>query len=931
MDWFHFSDFHIGRPRGPQATAMASLIDAVQLSCQDVPGNVDAVFITGDIAYSGRPDEYKAFCDDFLLPLKQISKFTDATVFAVPGNHDVDCDASIPIGWESIGQRNQQIFFGENDDGVRFRGPRAVVFSAYWDFVQNNGIISPNPTTEVTLLKSEVSYPFDILATNTAFFSDQERESSGETTPSPIDSLRQILAKKTVQRPTVILAHHPLSCILKPQQAALFTLLREKKAILLHGHEHEPRVTFNRDGTVRTLGFGASYLASQQDQTVAPYFNTFTHCHLDTELYIRSFSWQSHPGKWMDTTALQLPDCMPDNGLSTGPGRVSFPSLSDSFGDKQSTVLLRTVQRVAPKPTRLFPIDVPGDAIYKRLLVVSANLRSIYQKGEPQIRTVNHDDGKVRFEFELDNGQRSLLLFIWAVNHVLSSKEVEAVNTELDTEGFSSATVFSIGKISTDAQTMYLRLRERKPIEVLVNEGITAETDRILTDQQRMILSSLDAAKHSVCLLLGQEDIYLLVIDESEGQRQFYIVPGAGDCLTPTDPIVARLRRSDPEFAVIAYAGETPVGSQPKESKFEEDQYLSHCHREYNVVKYAALANVGIRFSDLPLEELYVSATASEVSDSTAMRSEQFVGDHLAGYPVSQELREHIQQQLLASVRHGERQETSRARDFCQMYGAVLITGDPGSGKTCFVKNEILAYCKRALVNQAPRKEAAIDWHSNHIPVMVSLSEVVAEKDLEENGVLVIASRLLERRGLFFPAGDIGRLALQGRIAFFFDGLDEVVSIEKRAQVVKHINDLVLEHLPTGNRVVVTSRPAALQVVNLLPTLHKLELQGLTEVEIRMLAGRLLPLKLSATPTDVLVSEENLDENDNIIISQLITDCQKNPGVSRMAQNPLLLTLLIMIYANSGAPSAKRHRIYEEAIKTLASVRGREAGHQPIS
>lgn len=930
MEWFHFSDFHIGRPKGPQATAMASLIDAVQLACQDGSGKVDAIFITGDIAHSGQAAEYDRFRNDFLSPLKKIKAFAETPVFAVPGNHDVDCDAAIPIAWESIGHRNQQLFFNENDDGVRVRSSRAIVFKAYLDFVRNNNIISPNPIAEVSYLKPEAAYPFDILATNTAFFSDRENDSSGETIPSPIDSLREMLKMRTPQKPVVILAHHPLSCILKTQQAALKTLLIDKKAVLLHGHEHAPIATFNNDGTIRTLGFGASYLASQQDQTVAPYLNTFTHCRLDTELHIRCFSWQSSAGKWLDTTALQLPDCMPANNLTAGPCRVWFPSFSDSLVNRQPTVPMWTVQRATPKPTRLFPIDDLSEALCRRLFLVSANIRAIFKKDEPRIRVLNNDAGKLRIEIESDNGQRNLLLFIGAVNHVLSSKEVEAVNTELDTEGFFSATVISIGKISADAQAMYLRLRARKPIEVLVSEGLAAETDRLLTDQQRMVLSSLDAAKHSICLLLGQEDLFLLIIEESEVQRQFYIVQSEGNRLTPTDPIVSRVRRRDPDFTVMAYAGENAMSSQPKEKKFEEDQYLSQCHREYNVMKYAALANVGMRFSDLPLDELYVNATASEVSDNAAMRSEQFVDDHLAAYPVSEELRQHIQQQLLASVKHGERQETSHAREFCQKYSAVLITGDPGSGKTCFVKSEILAYCKRALGVREPKAEMAIDWHSNHIPVMVSLSEVVAEKDLEDKGLLTIATRLLERRGLYFPADGMSRLTLQGRIAFFFDGLDEVVSIEKRAQVVKLINDLVIDHLATGNRFVVTSRPAAVQVVNLLPALHKLELQGLTEVEIRTLAERLLALKLAATQNGVLIDQGKLEETENVVITQLLNDCNKNPGVSRMAQNPLLLTLLIMIYANSGAPSAKRHRIYEEAIKTLASVRGREAGHQPI-
>ncbi len=931
MEWFHFSDFHFGRPKGPQTTAMSSLLDAVKLTLQDTE-KVDAVFITGDIAYSGTPEQYEKFRQDFLLPLRGIKAFANARFYAVPGNHDVDCDAALPIAWETIGDRNQEVFFSEDADGIKARRGRAVVFDSYWEFVQKNGIISPNPSREVTLLCCDESLPFDILATNTAFFSDREKDSSEETTPSPLESLRHVLVNRQVDRPIVILAHHPITCLIKNQQPPLESFLKEKKAVFLHGHEHAPQAKFGRDGTIRTLGFGASYIKSLQSQTAPPYLNTFTHCRLiGKELKVKCVSWHSNAGVWTDSTAVQLPECMPDNDLGSGQARVFFPSLVSSSGEEQGNIPLREVQRAAPKATQIIPIDPLEAEIITRLFSVSANLRSIYKKGEPRLRELSHDDGKMKFEVEQENGQRNLLIIIWAGNHVLSSKEIEAVNTEVDTEGFASATVISIGKISRDANTMYLRLKARKPIEVLVNESITAGAEYLLTVEQQIIVAGLDAAKSNVALLIGRDEIYLLIIDdESQGQRRFSIVASSGEFLLSTNPVVARLRKGDPDFAVMAYAGEEDVKEQDKRT-FQETTYLSECHGQYNVMKYAALANVGLRFSDLPLEKLYVSATASEVSDKTTRRSEQIIDDHLATYPISEELKEHIQTQLLE---HGERQETSRAREFCQKYSAVLVTGDPGSGKTCFVKSEILAYCKRALNAELPQEELTeevMDWHSSHVPVMLQLSEVVAEKDLDEKGLFVIASRLLERRALFLPSDEMRRFAMKGKIAFFFDGLDEVVSIEKRALVVKHINELVIEFLPAGNRVVVTSRPAAVQVVNLLPALHRLELQGLTETEIRMLARRLLALELSATAQDVCVDEGSFNEKDNVVISQLINDCNKNPGVSRMAQNPLLLTLLIMIYANSGAPSAKRHRIYEEAIKTLASVRGREAGHQPIS
>jgi predicted phosphodiesterase len=935
MKWFHFSDFHIGRPKGPQSLAVGSLIDAVEKATAEFnTGKIDFVFITGDIAYSGQQDQYAIFLKEFLKPLLALEAFTEAKVVAVPGNHDVDCDLSIPISWFTIGKRNQLAFFCEDESGLKAREQRALTFRAYEDFVKQNGIISPHPSCEVSLLISDESYPFDLLATNTAFFADHEQNSDAEITPSPIASIQARVSGRSVRKPILLLAHHPVTCFIRDHQTPITTLLKEKKVVLLHGHEHNPRVTFNPDGTIRTVGFGASYLGAQQLQTAPPYQNTFTYCRLEEKLIIRAFTWQPQTGKWVDTTGITLADCIQDDSLKCDEVAVAFPSLSNYSLGRAPDALIRTVHRVAPKPLRLLPIDAPGDDLVNRLFRLSSNIRSVFQKGEPTISKVGKSDNvyehrNIRIEFEVKNGQRHLLLLILVPNHILSSKEVEAINTELDTVGFITATIISIGRISGDAQTLYLRLRERKPIEVIVGDDLIGGTDYLLSDQQRVHLARLDAAKHSISLLFGTDDLYMLVVHEDEEGTPFYVVDGNGDSLQPTDPFVARVRRVDPQLANLPYLGNAIAPEKQIQQRFDEMDYLAKCHSEYRVIRYAALANIGIRLSELPLDELYVNASASDISDRGDIRSERFVDDHLASY-FSEEMKERIQQQLLAQAKDKERKEASRALEYCQQYPAVLITGDPGSGKTCFVKNEILSYCKRAIVSPSVENSSEFCWHSNHIPILVALSEAVAEKDLEEVGLLRVASRVLERRGLYFPEEEIRGQALQGRIAFFFDGLDEVVSVEKRAQIVKHINDLVVEFLPAGNRVVVTSRPAAVQVVNLMPTLHRLELQGLTEAEISMLAGRLLAFRVFGTSNNVVIGEGEVRESDNIVIAKLVSDCRKNSGVLRMAQNPLLLTLLTMIYANAGAPSAKRHKIYEEAIKTLASVRGREAGHQPI-
>ncbi|RYZ82056.1 MAG: hypothetical protein EOP06_22320, partial [Proteobacteria bacterium] len=76
---------------------------------------------------------------------------------------------------------------------------------------------------------------------------------------------------------------------------------------------------------------------------------------------------------------------------------------------------------------------------------------------------------------------------------------------------------------------------------------------------------------------------------------------------------------------------------------------------------------------------------------------------------------------------------------------------------------------------------------------------------------------------------------------------------------------------------------------------------------------------------------QGLEAEESDLIERLLEDTRNSPGIARIARNPLLLTLLVLIYANTGAVSAKRHVIYTQAIKTLVSVRGRDKREQQIS
>lgn len=923
MRWLHFSDFHVGTKPGPQADALASLVHFIRETCTD---EVDAIFLVGDIAYSGQTVEYERFETEFLRPLLAMDLLKEAKVFAVPGNHDVDCDAASPISWESIKERNQGTFFNEDEEGRRTRRHRTPVFGAYQRFVERNGILSPNPHEQVSVLHhADGRIKFDILTVNTSFFSDKDEPSDEPFTPCPLPSIRHHLRKSTGGGPVIVLGHHPHGSFLPDQQQQFETTLIDHHAVYLHGHEHLPKLASNTNGTVRCIGFGATYLASLSAPTKAPYKNTFAIGHLTDQLRLNSYTWDCHVGRWAESTKGQFV-----TGPSSYDGStlvLSVPRRNGASTRFISKPLLQDVPRRTPQPQSISLLSEASVEVWKQLLALSDSVRSNFSGAAGlNVQSAQSRDGKIEMMME-SGASRDLLVCIPGASHMLSAKEVESYNTRLDTEGFRSVTVLSLGKISGEARDMYSRLRTRKAIEILVNKELASRWTDLLSPTQAQILVQRDAARHTADILIADDHAYLLVVDSTD-TPSFQIFEPTGLTLPAHHSLVATLRGLDPGISKMAYGGSEAALVLGTEPVFDENAYLKHCYAENNVLKYAALANVGVRFSDFSLDQVYVDASASEADNCGSDRLHALLDDHLAAYPASDKLKEQIKQKLLSESTEPERHETSRAREFCQRYGAVLLTGDPGSGKTCFVKSEILAYARRA---RPSVKQPVDEWHSLHVPLLVQLSQAAAEPNLQTEGILHIAARLLERRGVSFPVSTMEELLKQGRLALFFDGLDEVVSVERRAQIVQHINDVVTQRLSAGNRIVVTSRPAAVNVVNLLPTLRRLELQGLTETEIRTLAGRVLTLRLAEADDRVVVDARSSGADDTGVVRQIVQDCREKPGVARLAQNPLLLTLLVMIYANSGAPSAKRHRIYDDAIRTLASVRGRQTGHDPVS
>src|SRR6266568_2193324 len=111
ITWLHISDFHIrsGDPYDRDVVLRALVKSVADFRKQKrVP---DLIFATGDIAYSGKADEYELATTlfDDLLDAAGLEK---NRLFIIPGNHDVDRNLGVGLARTLDSREQSDAYFG---------------------------------------------------------------------------------------------------------------------------------------------------------------------------------------------------------------------------------------------------------------------------------------------------------------------------------------------------------------------------------------------------------------------------------------------------------------------------------------------------------------------------------------------------------------------------------------------------------------------------------------------------------------------------------------------------------------------------------------------------------------------------------------------------------------------------------------------------
>jgi formylglycine-generating enzyme required for sulfatase activity len=246
-------------------------------------------------------------------------------------------------------------------------------------------------------------------------------------------------------------------------------------------------------------------------------------------------------------------------------------------------------------------------------------------------------------------------------------------------------------------------------------------------------------------------------------------------------------------------------------------------------------------------------------------------------------------------------------------HDGLVLLGDPGAGKTTFLK--FLALALASGQGEALRLPGRLPIL---LPLAAYANALAAAGDVDVPLDRFIARYYEEERGIGVPLGALLSQALEGGSALLLlDGLDEVRDAGRRHLVVERLRDFYGRQRQAGNggnRFVLTSRIVGYREVRLAAEgLVECTLVDFAEDEIRAFVGKWTVALERAAGGDTEVSRARAAVEER----ELLAAVGANPGMRSLAANPLLLTILALMKRQGVALPDRRVELYKTYVETL--------------
>jgi predicted NACHT family NTPase len=217
-----------------------------------------------------------------------------------------------------------------------------------------------------------------------------------------------------------------------------------------------------------------------------------------------------------------------------------------------------------------------------------------------------------------------------------------------------------------------------------------------------------------------------------------------------------------------------------------------------------------------------------------------------------------------------------------QHYSKLMVLGKPGAGKTTFLK-----YLAMQCISG--------EFQADRVPIFITLKDF-AETPAQP-GLLEFITQMFANCGVMDT--QITELFKQGRALLFLDGLDEVRD-EDSLQVLREIRYFSEQYYT--NNFVITCRIAA----------QDYRFERFTDVELADVEVSDFDDKQIQTFVTKWFQAKQLN-----LAERFMQQLNSNQQIRELATSPLLLTLLCLVFEDSGNFPTNRSELYSEGIAIL--------------
>lgn len=253
-------------------------------------------------------------------------------------------------------------------------------------------------------------------------------------------------------------------------------------------------------------------------------------------------------------------------------------------------------------------------------------------------------------------------------------------------------------------------------------------------------------------------------------------------------------------------------------------------------------------------------------------------------------------------------------------HGNLLILGEPGAGKSTLLDWLILVFCKDI---PQPTLQAIGDLLPIYLPLRACAGD---ERPLVE----MMSDPALLPLSLPPPERFFADRLEAGRCLVLLDGLDEVIDQQARDRAAAKIERLVRSY--PKNRYVVTCRTAGWEEGLLQSDFTRLLIRDFDEADSqRFVAGWYRAVRTQEVAARVGLSEEGrrrelakAEQRAERETQALITALGSSLGLSELARNPLILSLIALVHSRRRDLPQGRAKLYQECLEILLDVWDRD-------